>query len=114
MLKQQRQDMWREINRLKELNEQRVKESADQGDKLKAIDYDLSRTQGRIDDTQKIIDARNYDLRNKQLLLEDSDKEIARVKDNNSRIATDNSILRRDIDKVSNEAYDLRKEGDYQ
>ena len=71
VLKLQRQDNWREIAKLKDLNEQRVREAADQADRLKGLDYDLSRVNLRIDDTQKIIDARSYDLRNKQLLLED-------------------------------------------
>lgn len=53
------------------MNEQRVREAADQADRLKALDYDMSRVHLRIDDTQKVIDGRSYDLRNKQLLLED-------------------------------------------
>ena len=34
-------------------------------DRIKALDYDLSRTSQRIEDTQKLVDAKNYDLRNK-------------------------------------------------
>lgn len=78
VLKLQRQDNWREIAKMKDLNEQRVREAADQTDRLKALDYDMSRVHLRIEDTQKVIDARSYDLRNKQLLLEDVQKEIAR------------------------------------
>jgi hypothetical protein len=71
VLKLQKQDNWREIAKLKELNEHKVREAADQSDRLKALDYDMSRVHLRIDDTQKVIDGRSYDLRNKQLLLED-------------------------------------------
>ena len=99
VLKLQRQDNWREIAKLKDLNEQRVREAADQADRLKGLDYDLSRVNLRIDDTQKIIDARSYDLRNKQLLLEDVQKEIARAKDLNARLGSDAALLRRDGDK---------------
>lgn len=84
-MKVQRADNWREINRLKEHNEQKVRESSDQTERLKGLDYDLSRVQLRIEDTQKLIDARAYDLRNKQILLEDVQKENARVKDLNAR-----------------------------
>ena len=63
-----------------------MREAADQSDRLKGIDYDMSRVHLRIEDTQKVIDARSYDLRNKQLLLEDVQKEIARAKDLNSRL----------------------------
>jgi hypothetical protein len=43
-LKAQRADSWREINRLKEFNEVKVREAGDQGEKLKVLDYDLSRS----------------------------------------------------------------------
>lgn len=60
------------------------------------------------------MDNRSYDLRNKQILLDDVQAEIARVKDLNNRSGTESSILRRDIDKQLAEIYDLRKEIDYQ
>lgn len=43
-LKQQRADNWREINRLKELNDMRGKEQIEKVEAMKALDYDLSRT----------------------------------------------------------------------
>jgi hypothetical protein len=51
VLKLQRADNWREISKLKDFNEQRVREAADQADRQKALDYDLSRAHLRIDDT---------------------------------------------------------------
>jgi len=113
VLKLQRQDNWREIARLKDLNESRVREAADQSDRLKALEYDVSRVNLRIEDTQKVIDARSYDLRNKQLLLEDVQKEIARQKDINARLASDGVLLRRDGDKTSTDNYELRKENEF-
>lgn len=65
VLKLQRQDNWREIAKLKDLNEQRVREAADQTDRLKGLDHDLARVHQRIEDLQKLIDARSYELRNK-------------------------------------------------
>jgi hypothetical protein len=114
VLKLQRQDNWREIAKLKDLNEARVREAAEQADRLKGLEYDISRVHLRIDDTQKLIDARSYDLRNKQLLLEDVQKEIARSKDLNGRLASDSGILRRDTDKQVAELYELRKDNEFQ
>lgn len=114
MHKVQRADNWREINRLKEFNDSKVKEGSDQTDRLKGLDYDLSRVQLRIEDVQKLIDARAYDLRNKQILLDDVQKEIARIKDINSRQGSDSVSLRRDNDKQLAEIYELRKEIEYQ
>ena len=41
------------------------REGQEQTEKIKAVDYDLNRTSMRIEDTQKLVDAKNYDLRNK-------------------------------------------------
>jgi hypothetical protein len=91
-----------------------VREAADQADRLKGLDYDLSRVHLRIDDTQKVIDARSYDLRNKQLLLEDVQKEILRNKDLVSRLQSDSAALRRDTDKQVGDLYELRKDNEFQ
>ena len=47
----QRAEMWRELTRLKEMNEARTNEAGQQSDKLKSLDFELSRTQARIEDT---------------------------------------------------------------
>lgn len=90
-----------------------MREGAEQTDRLKAIDYDISRVQLRIEDTQKLLDARSYDLRNKQILLDDVEKEILRLKELNNRQGTDGTMLRREIDKSTAETFELRKEIDY-
>jgi hypothetical protein len=59
VLKVQRQDNFREIAKLKDLNELRAREATDQFDRIKGLDYDMSRVNLRIDDTQKVIDARS-------------------------------------------------------
>ena len=43
ILKAQRADHFREIARLKDLNDQSVRQGSEQTDRLKATDYDLSR-----------------------------------------------------------------------
>ena len=43
--------MWRELTRLKEMNESRTNEAAQQNDKIKNLDFELNRTQARIEDT---------------------------------------------------------------
>ena len=53
------------INRLKDANDAKSKEGQDQAERIKDIDYQLARTSQRIEETQKLVDARNYDLRNK-------------------------------------------------
>lgn len=91
-----------------------MREAADQSERLKGLDYDLQRTHLRIDDTQKIIDARSYDLRSKQLLLDDLQKEILRARDLNSRLVSDSQSLRHQTDKQVQELFELRKENEFQ
>lgn len=45
MVKIQRAEMWREIQRNKELNDMKTREAGDQSDKLKGLELDLQRTQ---------------------------------------------------------------------
>lgn len=59
------------------------------------------------------MDVRSHDLRNKQLALEDTEAELARVRDQNAKLAQHNAGLRRDNDKSTAENYDLRKEIDF-
>jgi hypothetical protein len=67
----------------------------------------------RIQDTQCEIDARSADLRNKQVQLEDTDRELARVKDNNAKLGAENAALRRDNERVAAENFDIRKEVEF-
>lgn len=111
-VKHQRAEMWREINHIKELNESKGKESADQSDKLKRLDYDLCRTHQRCEDTQKVIDMRSSDLRAKQLQLEDTERELARTRDGNCCLTNDVNALKRDNDRTCAENYEKRKESE--
>jgi predicted RNase H-like nuclease (RuvC/YqgF family) len=60
------------------------------------------------------LDVRSADLRSKQMALEDAERELARLREENSKLSGENGALRRDNDRVSGENYDLRKEVDFQ
>lgn len=53
-------------------------------------------------------------MRNKQLALEDAERENNRVREQNAKLGNDNGALRRDNERVAAENYDLRKEVDFQ
>ena len=48
------------------------------------------------------------------MALEDTERELARIRDENSKLSTENAALRRDNERVAAENYDLRKEVDFQ
>lgn len=56
-----------------------------------------------------MIEQRSYDIRQKQTSLDDTEKEIARVRDLNNQQNVEITALRRDVDRVSTDCYDLRK-----
>lgn len=60
-----------------------------------------------------MIDIRSHDLRQKQAALEDTERELARVRDSNAKVATENAALRRDNDRVAAENQNLRKEVEF-
>jgi len=45
--------------------------------------------------------------------LEDTDRELARVKDSCAKVASENAALRRDNERVAAENFDLRKEVEF-
>ena len=73
--------MWREITRLKEMSEGKAIETNHQQDKLNQLEHEIARTSARIEDIQKVIDARSHDLRNKIAALEETQRETSRCKD---------------------------------
>ena len=101
--------MFREITRLRDVQDMKTKESLDQNDRMKALEYDLQKTQLRIQETDKIVEARSYDIRTKSVQLDETEREIARIKELNSGTNVEIIALRKDVDRVSSDCYDLRK-----
>lgn len=57
--------MFREITRLRDVQDMKTRESLDQTERCKALEFDLQKTLQRIDDQNKVIEARSYDIRQK-------------------------------------------------
>lgn len=101
--------MFREIQRLRDVEAMKNKESIDQCDRIKALDFDLQKTMIRINETEKVVESRSYELRQRGVALDDNERELARVKDLNAQQNIECVALRRDVDRVSQDCYDLRK-----
>ena len=109
LVKSQRADMFREITRLRDVQDMKTKESLDQHDRMKGLEYDLQKTVIRIDETNKGVEARTFDIRNKQVSLQDNENEIGRLREINSNQNVEITALRRDVDRVAADCYDYRK-----
>lgn len=112
LVKSQRADMLREIQRLRDVLDSKGRESVEQQDHTRALEYDLDKTLARIQETERVIDSRSYDIRTKQAQLDDTEREVARVKDLNQQQTVEIIALRKDVDRVSADGYDLRKGGE--
>tara|TARA_B110000285_G_C15021897_1_gene562025 strand:+ start:633 stop:938 length:306 start_codon:yes stop_codon:yes gene_type:complete len=101
--------MFREITRLRDVQDMKTREGLDQNERCKALEFDLQKTLVRIDDQNRVVEQRSYDIRNKGTSLDDTEKECARVKDLNTQQNVEITALRRDVDRVSTDCYDYRK-----
>jgi len=62
----------------------KTREGLDQNERCKALEFDLQKTLVRIDEQNRLVEQRSYDIRNKSTSLDDTEKEISRIKDLNS------------------------------
>ena len=109
LVKSQRADMFREIQRLRDVEAMKTRESIEQVERMKALEFDLQKTLVRINETEKIVESRSYDIRTKSVQLDDTESEISRIKDLNSQQVVEISALRKDVDRVATDCYDIRK-----
>jgi chromosome segregation ATPase len=101
--------MFREITRLRDVHDMKTKESLNQHDRMKALEYDLQRTLIRIEDQNKGVETRSFEIRQRGQHLNDVEKEIARLRDINGQQSHEIIALRRDVDRIAADCYDLRK-----
>jgi len=76
--------MFREITRLRDVQDMKTREALDQNERCKALEFDLQKTLVRIDDQNRAVEQRSFDIRNKTTSLDDTEKEISRLKGMNS------------------------------
>jgi hypothetical protein len=75
--------MFREITRLIDVHDMKTKESLDQHDRSKALEYDLQKTLLCIEQLNKAVEARSFETRQRNQGLDNEEKEIARLRDIN-------------------------------
>lgn len=103
IVKHQRAEMWRELQRLQDSNDAKQVEAGQQSDKQKALNCEVSRTQHLIADLSKLIDARSHDLIHKNKALEDTQRQLALTRDQNAKLQNENAVLNRDNDRLAHD-----------
>ena len=71
---------------MRELANYRERENSDQSQRIRAVDYDLLKAQERAADLGKIADSKEIDLRRTADVLDSSQGDLARLKDEHQRL----------------------------
>ena len=98
-----------EIDKLNYQNEMKSKESADLTAQTRTLEYDISKQLARIDDLNKLIDSKTYDLKNKEAQLVDCEGEIIQLKNQVVSFQNELNHLKALEEKYRNENVDLQK-----
>ena len=84
---------------MRELANYRERENSDQSQRIRAVDYDLLKAQERAADLGKIADSKEIDLRRTADVLDSSQGDLARLKDEHQRLQAENISLQRQLDR---------------
>ena len=98
-----------EIDKLNYQNELKSKESADLTAQTRTLEYDISKQLARIDDLNKLIDTKTFDLKNKESQLVDCEQEIIQLKNQVVSFQNELNHLKSLEEKYRNENGDLQK-----
>lgn len=69
-----------EIDKLNVQVESKGKESVEYAAKIRAIEYDISKALGRIDDLNRVLDDKAFALKNKEAALVDAESELIKLR----------------------------------
>ena len=90
-------------------NNQKGKESVEHAAKIRALEYDISKSLSRIDDLNRILDQKSHDLRSKESNLKDSENELQKLKVQHQSYSKELDHLRALEDRYRNENTDLQR-----
>jgi len=87
-----------EINRLRDGVAMNERECQGNDAKIKSIDYDLYKAQERSNELSKLADAKEFEMRRTHEALDGASGELARTKEEHSRLVIENQSLQRNLD----------------
>lgn len=109
-----RADMRNEIAHLKDVSCKLTDEANHQAAQQAKLDADLAATVRQCEDTARLVDCRSADLRNKQIALEDTERELMSVRNLNAKLNNENVNLKSDNDHCAADNCAMRKNVDCQ
>lgn len=64
----------------------------------------------KIQETQALIDEKSGLVRVKQMALDDTDRELARIRESVQKVTNDCATTRRENERITAETFDLKKQ----
>ena len=64
-----------EIDKLNQQNDQKGKESVELNGKIRSLEYDIAKSLARIDELNRVIDQKSYELKSKENQLQEAESE---------------------------------------
>lgn len=98
-----------EIDKLNVQNDQHGKESVDLAAKIRTLEYDISKSLSRIDDLNRLIDQKSYDLKAKDTNLGEAENEVIKLKAQLQNYQNELEHLKSLEDRYKQENSDLQK-----
>lgn len=98
-----------EIDKLNGANEMKSRESAELTAQTRTLEYDISKQLARIDDLNKLIDSKTFDLKGKEAQLVECEGEIIQLKNQVVSFQNELNHLKALEEKYRNENVDLQK-----
>eukprot|EP00347_Sterkiella_histriomuscorum_P002862 403366509 len=111
-LKEEKMKDQDELQRLRELSQYRERENGDQAQRIRAVDYDLLKSQERGSELGKLAESKEFDLRRTAEALDGAQAELARLKDDSQRLQGDNLGQQRLFDRLTEEKVALLRQRD--
>jgi chromosome segregation ATPase len=82
-----------EINRMRDAVAMKERECQDNDARIKSVDYDLFKAQERANELSKLADVKEFELRRTNEELDMAIAELARTKDDHSRLQVESQSL---------------------
>lgn len=96
-----------EINRLRDAVAFKERECQDNDAKIKSVDYDLYKAQEKAQELGKLADAKDFESRRTTEALDGASAELARTKEDHSRLMVESQALQRNLDGQLTQKADL-------
>ncbi len=90
-------------------NDSKGKESVDLAARIRSMEYDISKSLARIDDLNRLIDAKSADLRAKEVTLLEAENELDKLKAHMDRLEKDLAYQKSQEERYRMENSELQK-----